>query len=105
MCVCWFCLSTPRPSSSIDGRHPIRELTGANVLTPSLFTDGIDDERFSRTASGATQSCFSDSLGSTIRLSDRPGSKVVDYTYEAYGKAAIGKERRGHLVDSFIGRL
>jgi RHS repeat-associated protein len=73
--------------SLYDGEQPIQELTDSNTLSASLFTGGID-EIFSRTEAGATQSFLSDVLGSTLRLTDATGSKMVDYTYEAYGKAS-----------------
>lgn len=70
-----------------DGLQPIQELTGSNVLSASLLTGGVD-ELFSRSEAGATQGFLTDALGSTLRLTDATGGKVVDYTYEAYGKAS-----------------
>lgn len=69
-----------------DGQQPIQELTGSNTLSASLLTGGID-EIFSRTEAGVTQSFLTDALSSTLRLTDATGAKVVDYSYEAYGKA------------------
>lgn len=56
------------------------------MLSASLLTGGVD-KLFSRSEAGATQSVLTDALGSTLRLTDATGGKVVDYTYEAYGKA------------------
>ena len=65
----------------------MQERTSSNTLGASLLTGGID-ELFSRSADGATQSFLTDALGSTLRLTDGAGAKVVDYSYEAYGKAS-----------------
>ena len=70
-----------------DGQQPMQERTSSNTLGASLLTGGID-ELFSRSADGATQSFLTDALGSTLRLTDGAGAKVVDYSYEAYGKAS-----------------
>lgn len=70
-----------------DGQQPIQELTSSSTLRASLLTGGVD-EIFSRTEASATQSYLTDALGSTVRLTDATGTKTVDYTYEAYGKAS-----------------
>lgn len=68
-----------------DGLQPIQELTSSNTVTATLLSGGID-ELFSRTVGGTTQTFLVDALGSSVRLTDDTGAKVVDYTYEPYGK-------------------
>lgn len=46
---------------------------------------GSVDEWFARTTGGQTQTYLTDALGSTLRLTDGSGAKLVDYTYDAYG--------------------
>jgi RHS repeat-associated protein len=85
-----------------DGSQAIQELAGTNTLAASLLTGGID-EVFSRTAGGATQSYLTDALNSTLRLTDSAGTKVVDYTYEAYGKATNDNAASGNAFQ-YTGR-
>jgi RHS repeat-associated protein len=69
-----------------DGLNPIQELSGTTVTANVLA--GALDEYFLRTEGSATQHYLTDELGSTIRLTDNAGAKLVDYTYEPYGKAS-----------------
>jgi len=67
-----------------DGLNPIQERSGASV-TASLLTGGLD-EFYMRTEGANAQHYLTDALGSTVRLTDGTATKLVDYTYEPYGK-------------------
>ncbi|SFI48553.1 RHS repeat-associated core domain-containing protein [Collimonas sp. OK307] len=79
-----------------DGLNLIQELNGTGVdnsnpanLRASYLTGlGIDEVLAQQTGTGTsaqTINYFSDALGSTIRLTDQTGNKLVDYTYDPYG--------------------
>lgn len=70
-----------------DGVNPIQELAGTTVRANVLAGLGVD-EYFLRMEGASTQHYFSDALGSTMRLTDNSAAKLVDYTYEPYGKAS-----------------
>jgi RHS repeat-associated protein len=69
-----------------DGLNPVQELSGTTV-TANVLAGGLD-EYFMRTEGAATQHYLTDALGSTIRLTDGTAAKLVDYTYEPYGKSS-----------------
>jgi RHS repeat-associated protein len=69
-----------------DGLNPIQELSGTTV-TANVLAGGLD-EYLTRTEGASTQHYLTDALGSTIRLTDNAGAKLVDYTYEPYGKSS-----------------
>jgi RHS repeat-associated protein len=73
----------------------VQELTGvggvnndpANVKA-SYISGGIDEVFAQLSGTGASATILTyltDALGSTIRLADATGTKVVDYTYDPYG--------------------
>jgi YD repeat-containing protein len=66
-----------------DGLNIVGELnTGTTYLTGL----GVDQMLAMETSNGAQiASYLTDALGSTIRLTDQNGSKLVDYTYSLYG--------------------
>ena len=70
-----------------DGANPVQELSGSTV-TANLLTGLAIDEVFARTEGAATSHYLADALGSTIRLTDAAATKLVDYTYEPYGKTS-----------------
>ena len=78
-----------------DGANIVQELNGpalnnsvpANVRA-SYISGGIDEvfAQLSGTGAGAkVVSYLRDALGSTVRLTDGAGNKLVDYTYDPYG--------------------
>jgi RHS repeat-associated protein len=70
-----------------DGHNIAQELDGVNVKANYLM-GGIDEVFAQQTGSGAnaqTLNYLTDALGSPIRLTDKTGAKVVDYTYDPYG--------------------
>jgi RHS repeat-associated protein len=69
-----------------DGLNPIQELSGTTVTANVLA--GALDEYLMRTEGTSTQHYLTDALGSTVRLTDATGAKLVDYTYEPYGKSS-----------------
>ncbi len=82
-----------------DGSNVVQELNGiavdnsnpSNIISSYLTGLGIDEVYAQQNGTGSaaqTISYFSDALGSTIRLTDQAGNKLVDYTYEAYGNTS-----------------
>jgi RHS repeat-associated protein len=70
-----------------DGVNPIQELSGTTV-TANVLTGLAIDEYFLRTEGSSNQHYLTDALGSTMRLTDNSAVKLVDYTYEPYGKSS-----------------
>jgi RHS repeat-associated protein len=81
-----------------DGANIVQELAGgasnngnpANVKA-SYVSGGIDEvfAQQGNSAAGATTLTYlTDALGSTVRLIDAAGAKVVDYTYDPYGNTS-----------------
>ena len=71
-----------------DGANFIQELNGTSNTSPikaHLLTGGID-ETFLRIEGANLQSFLPDGNNNTVRLLDKNQAKVVDYSYEAYGK-------------------
>ncbi len=79
-----------------DGQNVVQTLNGTNVnnslpgnVLASYITGLRIDELFAASsgtgAAALTISYLTDALGSTIRLTDASGAKIVDYTYDAYG--------------------
>ena len=78
-----------------DGDNIVQELTGTDTsnsntaaVRASYISGGIDEVFAQTSGSGAsakTLTYLSDALGSTLRLVDAAGNKVVDYTYDPYG--------------------
>ncbi|WP_061532095.1 RHS repeat-associated core domain-containing protein [Collimonas arenae] len=78
-----------------DGINVVQELNAANVdnslpvnVRASYISGGVDEVFAQLMGSGASASInsyLSDVQGSTLRLADATGNKVVDYTYDPYG--------------------
>lgn len=73
-----------------DGQNPIQLLSAGGTVLENILSGGID-EWFARTRGGKTSHYLSDALGSTLRLTDSAGVKIVDYTYDSYGNASNDK--------------
>ncbi|WP_236905562.1 RHS repeat-associated core domain-containing protein [Collimonas arenae] len=78
-----------------DGINVVQELNATNVdnslpvnVRASYISGGVDEVFAQLMGSGASASInsyLSDVQGSTLRLADATGNKVVDYTYDPYG--------------------
>jgi RHS repeat-associated protein len=73
-------------------QNPVQELSGGSSPTVSanIFT-GLDiDENFARTDSNGSVVYLNDALGSTIGLSESPGSIASSYSYQPFGATTTG---------------
>ena len=70
-----------------DGLNPIQERSSGAVTASVLTGLGID-ESFKRTEGSNIEHYLTDTLGSTLRLTNDSAAKIVDYTYEAYGETS-----------------
>ncbi len=70
-------------SYSYDGANAVQEVIGGTNTANSL-SGGID-EVFQRTDSAGARSFLSDTLGSTLALTDSTGTAQTSYTYEPFG--------------------
>jgi RHS repeat-associated protein len=71
-----------------DGDTFVQELLGASsnsAVKAQLLTGGIDDT-FLRIEGASRHSVLADGNNNTVRLLDANQTKVVDYTYEPYGR-------------------
>jgi len=78
-----------------DGPNIVQELNGVAVdnslpanVRANYISGGLDEVFAQLSGMGASAkviSYLSDAIGSTIRLTDSAGNKLVDYTYDAYG--------------------
>jgi len=77
-----------------DGDNIVLELNGVDVnyaqanIRAAYLMGGIDEVFARQSGSGASAQTLSyliDALRSTVRLTDKTGAKVVDYTYDPYG--------------------
>nr|WP_307733504.1 DUF4329 domain-containing protein [Duganella violaceicalia] len=85
-----------------DGVNVLQELVGLGTdnskpsdVRAGYVSGGIDEvfAQFVGTGASAKISAYlTDALGSTIRLVDAAGDKVVDYTYDPYGKSVADAE-------------
>ena len=66
-----------------DGSNAVQELSGSSPIANTLI--GGIDERFLRTDATGTLSYLSDTLGSTLALSDSNGINQVQYGYDPFG--------------------
>lgn len=64
--------------------NPIQLQDSTGKATQNLLAGGTD-EWFAETGNSQTQVFLTDALGSTLRLTDMNGNKLVDSTYDAYG--------------------
>jgi len=79
-------INGPTTQLLYDGWNPVQELQSG---TPSanLLTGLNIDEYFTRTDSGGTMAFLSDTLGSTIGLTNSAGALATNYTYQPFGAA------------------
>ncbi|MCH8623092.1 RHS repeat-associated core domain-containing protein, partial [Undibacterium sp. TS12] len=78
-----------------DGVNIVQELNGLNTtqadtanIRASYVTAGVDQVLVQQSESGSTATSLTyltDAIGSTIRLTNATGDKVVDYSYDPYG--------------------
>jgi len=70
-----------------DGLNPLQELDGASPpnVTANLLSGLNIDEYFTRTDSSGTATFLSDTLGSTIGLTNFSGAITTSYTYDPFG--------------------
>jgi hypothetical protein len=74
-----------------DGLNPVQESSGATILANIL--PGLDiDEFLARTdvLAGNVTHLLTDSLGSTVALTDSGGAVQTEYTYEPFGATGFG---------------
>ena len=67
-----------------DGVKAVQELSGSTV-TANLLTGGVD-EVFTRSDSAGARYLLTDTLGSTLALTDSTGAVQTQYSYEPFGK-------------------
>ena len=74
-----------------DGLNPVQELNGGNPPSPTAeLLTGLDiDEYFTRTDTSGTMDFLTDTLGSTIALTNSGGSINTSYTYGPFGSVTI----------------
>lgn len=68
-----------------DGPNLVQELTSGGTPTANLLTGLGIDEAFTRADSSGTSTLLTDSLGSTIALTNTSGSVQTSYTFEPFG--------------------
>ncbi len=70
-----------------DGTNPVQESSGVPVSANILTGLGID-EFLARTdtSSGATSTFLTDTLGSSLALTDSAGTLQTEYTYDPFGR-------------------
>ena len=71
-----------------DGQNAVQELSSG---TPSatILSGLATDELFARTDASGQSSFVTDALGSTLALTDGSGNNVAQYSYDAFGGAAV----------------
>jgi len=85
-----------------DDLNAVQELTGGSPL--ANIVSGLDlDEWFIRTDNAGARLFLADALGSTVALTDGSGTVQTEYTYEPFGKAAIGGSTTANTF-SYTGR-
>jgi len=70
-----------------DGVNIVQELNGASPIN-NYISGGVDQVFVQQSGAGSSASSLTyitDALGSTIRLTNATGDKVVDYSYDPYG--------------------
>ncbi|MFZ6735849.1 RHS repeat-associated core domain-containing protein, partial [Undibacterium sp. Ji42W] len=70
-----------------DGVNIVQELNGASPIN-NYISAGVDQVFVQQSGAGASATnltYLTDALGSTIRLTNAAGDKVVDYSYDPYG--------------------
>ncbi len=74
-----------------DGLNSVQELNGSNPPSPTAeLLTGLDiDEYFTRTDTSGTMDFLTDTLGSTIALTNSGGSINTSYTYGPFGNVTI----------------
>lgn len=71
-----------------DGVNPVQEQSGGSA-TANLLTGFGTDQRFQRTDSTGTFSYLTDTLNSTVALTDTSGNSDVQYSYGPYGSLSL----------------
>jgi hypothetical protein len=67
-----------------DGANIVQEKAGSTV-NANVLTGGVDD-MFTRSDSSGTASLITDTLGSTMALTDSAGAIQTEHSYEPFGK-------------------
>jgi RHS repeat-associated protein len=70
-----------------DAQNPVQELQGGTPSANLLTGLGIDED-FNRMDSSGSMSFLTDSLGSTLALTDSNGNVATNYTYDPFGNAS-----------------
>ena len=88
-----------------DGLNPVQELNGSNPPSPTAeLLTGLDiDEYFTRTDTSGTMDFLTDTLGSTIALTNSGGSINTSYTYGPFGNVTISGQSNANSYQ-FTGR-
>ncbi len=77
-------INGPTTQFLYDGPNPVQELQSGSP-SANLLTGLNIDEYFTRTDSGGTMAFLSDTLGSTIGLTNSAGALATNYTYQPFG--------------------
>ncbi|HYB90683.1 MAG TPA: RHS repeat-associated core domain-containing protein, partial [Candidatus Binataceae bacterium] len=85
-----------------DGLNPAQELQAGTPSANMLTGLGID-EYFQRTDASGTNSYLSDTIGSTLALTDPAGTIQTSYIYEPFGNATVSGASSGNPIQ-FTGR-
>ncbi len=71
-----------------DGLNPVQEIQSGSP-SANLLTGLNIDEYFQRTDSAGSRDFLTDTLGSTLALSDSSGAIQTSYTYEPFGNTTV----------------
>jgi RHS repeat-associated protein len=85
-----------------DGLTAVQELSGSTVTANLLIGFGAD-EIFTRTDSAGVRNFLTDSLGSSVALTDSSGTVQTQYSYEPFGKTTASGASNANTFQ-FIGR-
>jgi len=70
-----------------DGNDILAEVSGGFIMATYLRSLGLD-EAFARQSNSVTEYFLSDTLGSTLALTDEFGNVQISYNYDAFGNTA-----------------
>lgn len=85
-----------------DGLNIVQELTGASVKATTLSGPGLD-EIFRRADAAGPRNFLTDSLGSTLMLTDDAGAARTQYRYDPYGATVTSGDASGNTLQ-YTGR-
>jgi RHS repeat-associated protein len=85
-----------------DGVNPVQELTGGMAVANVLSGLRVD-EYFARTDSNGTRMFLTDTLASTVALTDNASAVQNEYTYEPFGMTSMTGAPNGNPFD-YTGR-